>query len=84
MRRTTRCSHGFIDGICVVPLCPHWDHQHGIFDKNRTVRMACESCGGPMVRGHNGGSFSTMRVCSKCVAAVEADRARREAQNAWL
>lgn len=45
-----RCEHGFLRGLCVVPLCSHREPPR----KGRDPRLprACQSCGGPTTRKH--------------------------------
>ncbi len=35
-RRTTRCSHGFMQKLCVQPNCSHWD---GVFWEKDARRL---------------------------------------------
>lgn len=79
----TRCPEGFIKGLCRCPECEHFDGLVREPHSSR-LRIPCESCAGPMLRGYSGGEQSTGRICSSCVARVEAERQRREAQEAWL
>ncbi len=48
------------------------------------MKVRCESCGGPMLRGYNGGEVTTGRICSTCLGSVRAERERRESQEAWF
>lgn len=72
-----RCHHGFIHGLCQEPLCPSWD---GLAREPRIAPLPCESCGGPRVSGNQ----SRERVCARCIARAQAERTRRESQEAYF
>lgn len=75
---TPRCKHGFIRGLCRVPLCVSWD---GVVKEPHVYRSVCESCGGPMLKGNQGARTGWCQPCRDRVADAST---RREAQEAWL
>jgi hypothetical protein len=38
VRRAMRCEHGFVEGLCTVKECPHWDGSRTERDTARTVK----------------------------------------------
>jgi len=75
-----RCDHGFIRRYCTVTDCPHYE---GLGRGSKVGSIPCGSCSGPMKRGRKEPG-DRGRICSRCEAMLNAERARREAQEAWL
>lgn len=60
-----RCDHGFVDGLCQVPSCPHWDGVgKGAKAQATSVKRTCATCPKPTTKVH-------CTACSRKAAAKD-------------
>ena len=61
----SRCEHGFLHGVCVVPECCHFDGMRTWKQQLRSVVRRCLRCNKVMGSGKVH-SAQSQRVCQMC------------------